>query len=236
MLQPQIAQYLGHQLVVELDVVALEKLFQLGLALGDNLAPVLTQGGQESAAGFGGGDEVEPLLLGSLRLGGKNLDLVAAVQLLAQRYEAVVHLGGDAVEPQVGVQGEGQVEGRGILGQGDEVALGGEDKNLGTEEVELDGIEEVDGVGFGVLEYVLDGLEPDVELRLFVGVAYLVLPVGGETALGDFVHLLAAYLYLDPVAVGAHDGEVQGLVAVGLGAAHPVARALGMQLVDVGDD
>ena len=209
-------------------MVVLEIFLELGFALGNDFTAVFTQGGHEPAAGLGGGDEVEPFLFGSLRLGGEYLYLVAAVEFLTQGYEPVVHLGCDAVEAEVGVQGEGQVECRGVFGQRDEVTFWGEDENLGAEEVELDGIEKVDGIGLGVLENVFDGLEPDVEFRLFVGVAHLVFPVSGKAALGDFVHLFAAYLHLNPVAAGAHNGEVQGLVTVGLGAAHPVTGAFGV--------
>ena len=45
-----------------------------------------------------------------LTLGGENLYLVAAVELVAQRHQLVVHLGSDAVASQEGVYLEGEVE------------------------------------------------------------------------------------------------------------------------------
>jgi len=47
--------------------------------------------------GLGGGGEVYPRRLHALRLGGEDFHLVAALQLVAQRNELVVHLGADAV-------------------------------------------------------------------------------------------------------------------------------------------
>ena len=41
------------------------------------------------------------------------------------------------MEAEVGVQGESQIERRGVFGQCDELAFGRKDKYLGTEQVEL---------------------------------------------------------------------------------------------------
>ena len=73
----------------------------------------------------------------------------------------MVDLAGYAVQAQVGVQGEGDVEHRRVGGQGDELALGGEDDDFAGEEVELEGVQEINGAGLGVVEDVFDGAQPD---------------------------------------------------------------------------
>ena len=59
--------------------------------------------------------------------------------------------------------------------------------------------------------------------------------MSSEALLGDFVHAARAYLHLDPVAVGSHDCQMESLITVGLGDGYPVARAVGVKLVEVGD-
>ena len=58
----------------------------------------------------------------------------------------MVDLGADAAGPDLGVHTEGKVEGRGAFGQVEEVAVGREDVNLLAVKVELEFIDEVDGV------------------------------------------------------------------------------------------
>ena len=62
----------------------------------------------------------------------------------------------------------------------------------------------------------------------------LVAPVGRNAALGHLVHAFGADLHLDPAPLG-RDGRMERLVAVGLGDRHPVAHALGVGGVEVGD-
>ena len=69
----------------------------------------------------------------------------------------MVHLGTDAMATEECVDGEGEVEGGTAGGHGLDFALGREDEYLGGKEVELDGVEEVHGVGLRVVEDFLDG-------------------------------------------------------------------------------
>ena len=64
----------------------------------------------------------------------------------------------------------------------------------------------------------------------------LVAPVRREAALGHVVHAAAADLDFHPLTSGGHHGGVQRLVAIGLGQADPVAQAVRVRLVKVGDD
>lgn len=149
--------------------------------------------------------------------------------------ELVVDFAGYAVDAELGVEGEGHIEHRRTGREGEQLPLGGKDDNLCGEEVEFEGVEEVDSVGRGVVEDVLDCLEPDVELTLLLVLPYLVFPMGGKALFGYLVHAARANLHLYPVAVGAHKGDVERLVAVGFGICNPVAGAVGMRAVEVGE-
>ena len=79
---------------------------------------------------------------------------------MAQGHEAMVHLGADAGVAHVGVEGVGKVERRGALGQGFELAFGGEDEDLRREEVHLHRVEEVERIGVRVFENLGDRSQP----------------------------------------------------------------------------
>ena len=128
---------------------------------------------------------------------------------------------------------ECKVEYGGAGWEGDELAFGSKHHNFSGEEIEFQRVEEVDGTRLRVVEYVFDGLEPYVELRLLVALAYLVFPMRRKTFLSYLVHAARAYLHLDPIAVGAHHRKMQGLIAIGLGHGNPVAGAVGMQFVNI---
>ena len=53
--------------------------------------------------------------------------------------------------------------------------------------------------------------------------------MGSETLLGDVVHAVGANLHLNPFALLAHEGVVEGLIAVCLGVGEPIAEALGVR-------
>ena len=87
----------------------------------------------------------------------------------------------------------------------------------------------------GVIEYLLDGTQPFVQLALILAAAaFLILPMCGESLFGNVVHTFTANLDFDPLPVIAHEGDVQGLIAVGFRVAHPVAQAVGMRFVYFG--
>ena len=58
----------------------------------------------------------------------------------------------------------------------------------------------------------------------------------GEAVLRDVVHAAGADLDLDIGPVTVLDRDVEGFVAVGLGVRHPVAQALGVLLVFLGNE
>ena len=65
-----------------------------------------------------------------------------------------------------------------------------------------------------------------------VGVVRFVEPVRGHTGFGDFVHVAGADLQLYRGAVGAKQGRMQRLVAIGLGDGDVVLEFAGEGLVE----
>ena len=151
------ADNLGYDGVGVGNIVFGEPFAQHLASLGHDGLPHLAENGAQSCLGMGGDEEVGPLGLGALRLRSENLHLVARIEPRAQGYELVVDLARDTVHADLAVEGEGYVEHGGAGRQGYELALGSEHHDLRGEEVELDGVEEVDCRGLGVVENVLDG-------------------------------------------------------------------------------
>ena len=60
--------------------------------------------------------------------------------------------------------------------------------------------------------------------------------MGGIAPFGDFVHPFGADLYFNPTSRAAHDGGMQGLVAVGFGYRDPVAQPVRVGPVEAVDD
>ncbi len=198
------------------------------------LALHFAEDGYDFAFRFSRCDEVYPAFFDFLVLRCEYLDLVSALEDMADADEFVVHLGSDAMGAEEGVHAEGEVEDCAACRHRLELAFGCHDENLVGKQVELDGVEEVDGIRLRVVQDFLDLVEPSVQfvLAFLRGlVALLVFPVGGKAVLGDVVHAAAAYLHLNPFARLAHECGVEGLVAVGLLVVHPVAQAVGMGLV-----
>ena len=131
---------------------------------------------------------------------------------------------------------EGKVESRTACRQGADFALGGKYEYLACKEVELDGVEEVHGIGLWVVQYLLDGAQPLVQLVLVLGVflanTVLVFPMGSKALLGYLVHTVGAYLHFNPLTGFRHQCNVQGLITVGLRLREPVAQTVGVRLVD----
>ena len=78
-------------------LVLLQEFLQQLLAFLLYLATVAAQDGLNLCLGLCRRYEVDPCGLYVLRLGGQDLYLVTAFQLMTQRYQLVVHLGTDAV-------------------------------------------------------------------------------------------------------------------------------------------
>ena len=73
---------------------------------------------------------------------GHDLDDVALPQGVAERHQLAVDLGAHTMMAHIRVDGIGEVEGRGALGEGLHVALGREHVDLVGEKIDPDGVEE----------------------------------------------------------------------------------------------
>ena len=230
-----VVDYAHHNLVVQFKAIVVEHLYEFLAALLYDCTAIVAHCRAQAGLALCCHQELFPVVLGLLRLRGEYLYLVATGKLVRQWHQLVVNLAGNAVGANLGVQRECHVKYRCVFGQCYKFALGGKHHYLTGKQVELDGIEEVECIGLGILEYVFNGLEPYCEFAFFLAFAYLVLPVCRKSSLGYVVHATAAYLHLYPLAIGTHHGDVQCAIAIGLGGAHPVAYAVGMQAIQVGD-
>ena len=192
------------------------------------LAPLaLFQPALDAPPGLGAAHNAQPVQAGGRSLGGDDLHRAAAGQGMVQRHNTTVLLGANAAQAHIGVHGEGEINGRGTLGQLVQVTLGAEDEDLVLVEVDLEALEELLGAFLQAVlgEHLLDPREEAVQLIVAVA-ALLVNPVGGQTVLGNAVHFTRADLHLQGAAARTHHLGVQALVAVGLGGGNVVAEAL----------
>ena len=131
---------------------------------------------------------------------------------------------------EIGVNAVCEVENGCSVGEPEEVALWSEDEHLVFVQLHLEVVHQV-AVVVVALERLAYAREPFVEARFALDA--FVAPVCCQSALSDVVHALGAYLYLNPLAFGAHHGGVQRLVSVALGYAQPVAQTFRVGLVHI---
>ena len=170
-----------------------------------------------------------------LRTGGQDFYLVATCQLMAERNQTMVDFRTDTLVPDIRVKGISEVQGSSPLGQRLDVAFRGKDKYLGGKEIQLDRIKKVQSVRVRAFQYLGNGLQPFVELRIFFYIMLLILPMGGKAFLGNLVHTAATDLYFHPLPVRSHHGQVQRLITVGFRTAHPIADTVRSNTVDIRD-
>ena len=215
----------------------LQALFEQELAVFGLGALVVAQEVLDFGAGLGRDNVVEPLGRGALLVRGQDFDLVAVVQLVAQGLQLLVDFGAEAVQADLGVDVEGEIQGRGLVGQNHQLALGREGVDLLHEQVLAELVHEFERAGIVGFQHFAHLVHPAFERAFGLNAAgVLVFPVRGVAFLGDVVHAARADLHLHPLAGPRHDGGVQAFVAVGFGRAHPVAQAVGVGLVKVRDD
>ena len=180
-------------------------------------------------AGVAGADDVHPVARRPVgRLGRHDLHDVAVLQLVVQRHEAVVDLGADAAVAHVGVDAVGEVERARARRQVLDLAARREDEDLVLEDVELEALHELRGVGH--LPLPVHELAHPGQLGVVVAVdarAFLVAPVGGDAHLRDAVHGVGPDLDLERLAVEGHHRGVEALVAVALGHGDVVVELAG---------
>ena len=157
------------------------------------------------------------------------------MELVVEAHHPPVDLGPHHGVADGGVDGVGEVDRGGPGGQVHHVPPGGKDKDLVGEEVHLQRVDEL--LGVGVLLIFQQAANPFVgPFAALLLDALLVLPVGGHTVLVDSVHVVGADLHLEGDALLTDDGGVEGLVHVGLGGGDIVLKAAQDGLIDVVDN
>ena len=220
---------------VGLQIITLESIDHFNLAFFGSLFTDLFQVSIDSCTRPCRRDEIQPFRLRVLRTGGQDLHLVATCQLMAERHQTMVDFRADTFVSDVRVKGISEVQSRGSLRQSLDITFRSKDKYLGGKKIQFDRVEEVQSIRVRAFQYLGDGLQPFVELRILLYVMLLIFPMGGKALLGDLVHTAAADLYLHPLPVRSHHGQVQRLVPVGFRTAHPVADTVRTDTVDIRD-
>src|SRR5215211_3769617 len=160
-----------------------------------------------------------------------DLDPVPRDQLGIERHDPVVDPGPYRAVADLGVDVVGEVYGRRPAGKADHVALRREHEDLIGDELALQRLHEVAGVGRLLLP-LHHALEPGEAIHLAVGKAVLVHPVGRDAVLRRRVHLGGPDLDLQELPLVGHDGRVQRLVHVELGHRYVVLEAARDRLPD----
>ncbi len=182
--------------------------------------------------GARGGNNIDPAWLRQLRLRGENFHLIATFQLVIKRHKFMVNFGANAVQSNIGVKGESKIERGRFGGHFANIALRGEHINFASIEVQAKSVHKLHSVGVvGCVEHIFQRLEPRIEVGQLVGASF-VFPVRRQAVFGNLVHALGTNLHLHPVAFVAHQRNMQCLVTVGFWCAEPVARAVGVFLVE----
>ncbi len=149
-------------------------------------------------------DERQPVFARLVAGLGHDLDDVAVAQRGTQRHDAAVHLGAHAGVADVGVDGVGEIDGRGVARQHDHFAARREGVDLFRVQVHFQGGHELAGILHVALPFHQVAQPGDA---LVVGgrtlAALLVLPVRRDAFFGDAVHLLGADLHLERLPVRA---------------------------------
>ena len=146
-----------------------------------------------------------------------NFDDVTGVQLVAQRNHASVNFGADAGVAHFGMNGVGEIDGRGIARQNHDFSLGSEGVDLFGIEVDFQRGKKF--VGIADVALPLDHLPQPGEALFVLGGdgAVFVFPVSRDSLLRHLVHFFGANLDFKRRAVFCDHRSVQRLVEIRAG-------------------
>ena len=195
--------------------LALEHLLAVGDVL---LAPLLFEPLLDLRARRAAFGELQPVAVRAGRvLARADLDDVAVFEHMVKVHDAPVHLRADHRVADAGVDRIRKVDRRRAGGEGDYVALRGEDEHLVGKHVDLQVVEKVLRVRFLLrLEQAADPGELLLVAGLHAGVAGFVFPVRRHAVFRREMHLPRAQLHLEGDALIADDRRVHGAVVVRL--------------------
>ena len=135
---------------------------------------------------------------------------------------------------------ESKIEGSAIYRQVADIAFGGEDINFFAEQVEFKIVEKLQRAQVAVFQHVFHPVKPVIEsgiLRcVLIAGGCFITPMGGQTALRNILHALAADLHFHPFGFGPEHGGMQRFVSIGLGCRKPVAEPVALGFIDISDD
>ena len=182
-------------------------------------------------------EELEPVRLGFSVLGRNDLYLVSGLEFLAQLHQFLVHLG-DGLVTHLRVDGVGEIQGRGALGQTALFSARSKDIYICGNEVVMDDIQQFQGIHVRVHQDFLDAVQPGIHLVVSFAhdAVFLVRPVGGDAFFGNVVHAAGPDLNFHPHTGSAQKCAVKGLVTIGFGMLHPVPQPLRHIAVQARDD
>src|SRR5207248_2315177 len=170
----------------------------------------------DTGARLAGDDKPLPGRRGRLRLRGDDFDLVAILQLRAQRDQPAVDLDADTGVADLGMHRIGKVDRGGAARQRYQIALRGKGEHLVLKHLELGVLEEFFRPR-RMVEDIQELAQPAILRSLGRGSAMLVGPMRGDPELSDIVHLAGADLHLDALLLRPDDPGVQRAVIVRLG-------------------
>ncbi|RMN46324.1 hypothetical protein ALQ59_05621 [Pseudomonas syringae pv. apii] len=235
--------FIQHQLnalwrdLVQAAFKAVKHLVEQALAKVDRLGAALQL---ERVANMGtclaGDDEVQPCRVRTCAGGADNLDRGAALQRLGQWRQSTVDATGNAAVADIGMHCIGKIHCRGAFGQLHDPALGRENVDLVREQVDLDALDELQGVARALLhfQHALDPLPgAGVSALGLLVITGFVQPVRSDAVIGHLFHFACANLDFDRYAVHAEQRGMQRLVAVGLGDRDVILESAGQRLVQI---
>src|SRR5919112_9927 len=176
-------------------------------------------------------DHGQPVAARTRVLARDDLDPVTRDEFGVEGDDTVVYLGPDGAVADLGVYVVGEVYGRRRARKADHITLGCKDEDLIGDELALQRLHKVAGVGRLLLP-LHHALEPGQAVHLTVGKAMLVHPVGRDAVLGRGIHLGGPNLYLQQLPLVGHYGRVKRLVHVELGHRDVILEATRDRLPD----
>ena len=208
-----VLQKLAELILGDVDVVALERAFELRLALDDVLvAALLLEPRAYLRASVISLYLFEPFTVGTLVgvLCRDYLAYLTRLQLVVERHNLAVDLRAYCLVTYLRVYAVGEVDDGRAHGQVDRHTLGGHDYDVLGSKVGLDYADYLLDVVGGLL-CLYDLTHPrETALHLVLAAyALLVLPVGGDTVFRGLVHIPRAYLHLEGDALLTEYGGVQ---------------------------
>ena len=193
----------------------------------------------DTLANFGacarGNHIVNPIVFGRLIWRCQHRDLVAVLEHIFERDVFVVDHSAHAMCADGGVNREGEIEHCGAFGQVVQVAFGCKHEHIVVVELHFELVDDFAIGGIGrTFENFAQVFQPFVHFRRVAFDAF-VFPMRCHAFFGHFVHPFGAYLHLDPFALRSHHGNVQTFVAIGFGCRNPIAQAVDVVRIHIGN-